>query len=336
MIIDGHSDILVDVGKHWMAGRKGRLANHHIPKMREGGVTGAWCPVAVDNPSHDGDPYDRMMRTLEAVHDEVDNHSAEVAIVTDSGSFVSTMASGRIALFMGIEGAMPLAGRPERVEELFNLGLRWFGLTWNARNEVGDGLGVGDPGGLTEVGREIVAEMERLGIVIDLTHSSIPLFNDVMDSTRSPIAVTHSNSRQLCDHVRNLTDEQLRLIMVRRGIVGINFFPALLTSANRRATLDDIVEHANYVGNSVGQEYVGLAADFIDYDQEAMAAGLAASTVDYGESTAYPLGAETTREMKNVLQVLEGAGWSESDVERIAWRNQIEFLRRVEEAGRTG
>lgn len=335
MIIDGHSDILVDIGKHWIAGRRGRLADHHVPKMREGGVTGAWCPVAVDNPSHEGDPHDRMMRTLEAVLDEVQHASDEVVIVNNAQSFESTMRSGRIALFLGIEGTMPLAGRPERVSEMHRLNLRWAGLTWNARNAVGDGLGVKDPNGLTEAGREVVAEMERLGIVVDLTHGSIPLFDDVISLTRAPIAVTHSNARSLCDHVRNLTDEQLRAIRSRNGIVGVNFFPALLTSERRTVMTDDIVRHADYLRRIVGDHGVTLAADFIDYDQEAMAAGLAASQVDYGSNLAYPEGVETTRGMSNVLRALRDAGWSDEAIERIAWRNQIEFLQRVERAATT-
>lgn len=332
MIVDGHSDILIDTGKHVLAGRHGRLAEHHLRKMREGGVTGAWCPVAVDNPSHDGDPRERMLRTLDAVHAEVARAADEVAIVTDAEQFEATMRSGRIALFLGVEGTAPLAGRPERVAEMHEAGLRWAGLTWNARNETGDGLGVARPGGLTDAGREIVAEMERLGVVIDLTHGSLPLFDDVVAATRAPLAVTHSNAKRLCDHVRNLDEDQLAKIAARDGIVGVNFFPALLAPTDRPATMDDIVAQADHLRSTVGREGVTLAADFIDYDQEAMAAGLAASDVDYGSSVDYPAGVETTAGMRNVLAALAAAGWRDGEIERIAWRNHIAFLRRVEAA----
>lgn len=334
MIVDCHSDILIDVGKHWLAGRRGRLLEHHIPKMRAGGVTGAWCPLSVDNPSHDGDPYVRMLQTLEAVHDEAELAASDVAIVTDAASFEAVMRSGRIALYLGIEGAMPLAGRPERVEELHSRGLRWFGLTWNARNEVGDGLGVDDAKSLSAAGREIVAEMERLGVVIDLTHASIPLFDSVVDATTVPFAVTHSNSIELCDHVRNLTDEQLHAVRDRGGFVGVNFFPSLLISEQRQPTLLDIVAHADYLRRILGPAQVALAADFIDYDQEAMAAGLAASAIDYGDSVVYPVSVETTAGMENVLTALQESGWSEQDITGIAWSNQLDFIRRVESATR--
>lgn len=330
MIIDGHSDILIDVGKHHLAGRMGRLANHHLPKMREGGVTGAWCPVAVDNPSHEGDPYERMLRTLDAVRDEVARTPDEVAIVTNARAMETQMRAGRIALLLGIEGTMPLAGRPERVAEAHDLGIRWAGLTWNARNEVGDGLGVPDPRGLTPAGREIVAEMERLGVVIDLTHGSLPLFDDVAASTAVPLAMNHSNAITLRDHVRNLSDAQLDAIAQRDGIVGVNFFPALLAPTDRAATMDDIVSQARYLHGRLGPNGVTLAADFIDYDQEAMDAGLAVSDVDYGSSVVYPAGVQTTRDMKNVVQALRTDGWSDHEVERAAWHNHIAFLQRVE------
>ncbi len=332
MIIDGHSDILIDTGKHVAAGRPGRLAEHHLPKMREGGVTGAWCPVAVDNPSHEGDPHERMLRTLDAVRSEVARAADQVAIVTDADAFEAEMRAGRIALFLGLEGTAPLAGRPERVQEMYDLGLRWAGLTWNARNATGDGLGVPDPHGLTDAGREIVLEMERLGIVVDLTHGSAPLLDDVAATLRAPLAVTHSNAKALCDHVRNLSDEQLATVAAKDGIVGVNFFPALLAPAGRPATMDDIVAQAAYLRGALGPDSVTLAADFIDYDVDAMAAGLAASDVDYGDTVAYPEGVETTAGMRNVVEALARAGWSDEDVEKVAWRNQIAFLRRVEGA----
>lgn len=329
MIIDGHSDILIDVSKYWHSGHEGRLIDYHVPKMSEGGVSGAWCPVSVDNPSHPGDPYERMLRTLDAVHAEVELAAGAVELVDDARSFEAAMLAGRIALFLGIEGASPVAGQAGRVEEFKQLGLHWFGLTWNAPNEMGDGLGVSSPRGLTAVGKEVVAEMERSGVIIDLTHASVPLFESVVASSQKPFAVTHSNARELCDHVRNLTASQLESVKQRNGIVGVNFFPALLTLEERPATMDDIVRHASYLKQSVGQLNVTLAADFIDYDRDAMAAGLAASTVDYGTNTSYPEGVETTSGMRNVLSALADAGWSNDELERIAWRNQLEFIERV-------
>lgn len=330
MVIDGHSDILIDVGKRWHGGERGRLGLTHVPKMLRGGVTGAWCPIAVDNPSHPGDPFERALRTLDAAVDEVARAGSSVTVVHDAFEFESAMRRGRVALFLGMEGGMPLAGRPERVEAFYRLGLRWFGLTWNAPNEIGEGLGNPATGGLTPVGAEIVAEMERLGVIVDLTHASPALVDDVFARTKAPLAVTHSNARRLCDHVRNLDDEQLALVRRRGGIVGVNLFPALLAAAPADASLDDVVRHAAYLRDHVGSEGVTFGFDFIDYDEEAMAAGLAASAVDYGDRIAYPEGVRDTTEVRNVLTALRAAGWDDGAVERIAWRNQLRFIAEVQ------
>jgi membrane dipeptidase len=333
MVVDGHSDILIDVGKRWSSGERGRLGDFHVPRMLDGGVTGAWCPIAVDNPSHPGDPYERALRTLEAVHDEVERAAGSVAIVHDASTFESAMRRGQVALFLGMEGGMPLEGRPERVEAFARSGLRWIGLTWNARNEIGDGLGAEHPTGLTAAGAEIVAEMERLGMVIDLTHASAPLVTDVADTTTAPLAVTHSNSRQLCEHVRNLDDAQLALIRERDGIVGLNLYPALLTRTSAEATMADILRHARYLVEHVGPHGVTFGFDFIDYDLDAMAAGLAASSVDYGDSTAYPEGAEDTTQVGNIIEALRAADWSDDIVQNVAWRNHLRFIAAVQAAG---
>lgn len=198
MIIDGHSDILIDVGKRWTRGERGRLGDYHAPRMLEGGVTGAWCPIAVDNPSHTGDPFERACRTLDAIHDEVARSGGTAEIVLSAHDFLHAMQAGSVALFLGMEGAMPLAGDGERLRWFHDAGLRWVGLTWNAPNEVGRGLGSPGSGGLTDRGRTLLREMERLGMVIDLTHGSPELYRDAFAATTAPLAVSHSNARALC------------------------------------------------------------------------------------------------------------------------------------------
>jgi len=330
MIIDGHSDILIDVGKRWERGERGRLADYHVPRMLEGGVTGAWCPIAVDNPSHAGDPFERACRTLDAVHDEVARSGGTAELVRDARGFESTMRAGKVAIFLGMEGAMPLAGDVERLRLFHNAGIRWIGLTWNAPNEVGRGLGSPGTGGLTDAGRALLHEMERLGVVIDLTHGSPELYADAFAATTAPLAVSHSNARALCDHVRNLDDAQLALAAQRDGIVGVNLFPALVRDDGQPPTMDDVVRHATYLRDRLGDGGVTFGFDFIDYDETAMAAGLAASALDYGATTTYPPGVPDTRGGRNVVQVLADAGWTDDQRQAIAWRNVIRFVAAVE------
>ena len=165
---------------------------------------------------------------------------------------------GRIGILLSLEGASPLMGRVEFLRLFFRLGIRCLTLTWNHRNELADGVGVGEAaGGLTEAGKAIVAECERLGIAVDVSHLSERSFWDVMQVARKPVFASHSNFRALCDHPRNLTDEQAKAIAQQGGIICLTFVPTFVGSG-----LSDWVRHYRHGVQLVGEKALGLGSDF--------------------------------------------------------------------------
>ena len=160
-----------------------------------------------------------------------------------------------------VEGGAVLAGNLDNIAHLHQQGVRALTLTWNGSCEIGDGAQVRQPGGLTAFGRQAIPLLEENGIVVDVSHASDPLFEDVAALAQKPFIATHSNSRAVCDHPRNLTDHQFGIIRDRGGLVGINLFREFLR-ADGRATLDDVFRHVYHFLELGGEHTLALGTDF--------------------------------------------------------------------------
>ena len=160
-----------------------------------------------------------------------------------------------------VEGGAVLGGELEKLEQLNKKGVKMMTLTWNGANEIGDGCGVTNPGGLTQFGKNVVKSMENLGIIIDVSHASDKLFYDVCENSTKPFAASHSNSRKICNHKRNLTNEQFEIIKARNGIVGINFCKTFLSDKSS-PNMFDIIKHVDHFLSLGGEKTVALGSDF--------------------------------------------------------------------------
>lgn len=163
-------------------------------------------------------------------------------------------------VMLTLEGGACLGGRLENVSRFRKLGARVMTLTWNGSCEIGDGADAENSKGLTPFGREVVGEMERCGIVADLSHASDRLFYDVVQIAQRPIIATHSNSRTVFPQRRNLTDEQFEIIKQSGGVVGLNFHKHFLSEENQSIT--DIIKHAEYFLSLGGENTVAVGSDF--------------------------------------------------------------------------
>lgn len=169
---------------------------------------------------------------------------------------------GKVAALLSIEGGEALAGGVEALRIYERLGVRSLCLTHNARNELGDGVAFSETGGgLTPFGKEVVREMNRLDMLVDVSHLSEAGFWDVLETTSQPVIASHSNAKALCANQRNLTDQQLRAIRDNGGVVGINYYPAFLTD-DGKATQEDILAHIRYMASLIGCDHIGLGSDF--------------------------------------------------------------------------
>lgn len=164
-------------------------------------------------------------------------------------------------IILTVEGGAALAGDISRVKHLSNLGVKIMTLTWNGNCEIGDGVGVENSKGLTIFGRQVVQEMEKYGIIVDVSHASEKLFYDVLAVAAKPFIATHSNSKAICGNKRNLTDDQFISIKNVGGIVGITFCNDFLTQTSN-PSFDDILKHVEHFLSLGGENVVGIGSDF--------------------------------------------------------------------------
>lgn len=161
-----------------------------------------------------------------------------------------------------VENGLALNGKLENVRKFALLGVRIMTLTWNAHNHIGDGAGVENPKGITSFGKQVIAEMEKNGIVIDVSHSSDKLFYDVAELSSKPFAATHSNSRAVTPHKRNLTDEQFKIIKDNKGLVGLNFHKDFLNTSPDNASMSDVLRHTEHFLALGGEDVLAIGTDF--------------------------------------------------------------------------
>lgn len=220
---------------------------------------------------------------------------------------------------------------PHMMETYLQLGITMFSMTHNRRNLFADGCGEPMDGGLSNLGRELVKTLARLGIVIDISHISHRSFWEILDLVDVPVVATHSNCRSIHDHPRNLTDEQVKAIAERGGLVGINFHPDIVGGQN--PTLDDIFKHFDHLMNLVGPERIAFGPDFQDFALEIVVPLLQNADPDgsiYGVNQLYPQGAEDVTKMPNVAEALLARGISTADMHRVCVTNVLDVFKQHE------
>lgn len=320
---DMHSDVPVDVFRRRRAGESGVLAAHHLPRWRQGRVGGAVLIVGGDgaslNPLGAGLPIHSALHVLDAVLLDMAETPDAFHLVTSAADLAEARRQGRFAVVLGIEGAQPIGEDLAVLRNLHRLGLRLVGLTWNYRNAVAAGVGEGPrAGGLSRFGESLVAEMNRLGMLVDVSHLAEAGVRDVLEVSTKPILASHSNARALWDHARNLPDDLIRGIAERGGVVGAVFYPGFV---GERPTVADVGRHVLHLLDVAGEDHVGLGPDFIDYALDLILPGLEAAPVDYSSSYPYPQGLEDTTRVFALLDHLSHIGVPERVVEKVAWDN---------------
>lgn len=205
-------------------------------------------------------PAIRVIELIDKYYEELEKNADIVMHCTNTAEFENALSQNKIAALLSVEGGEAIEGSLANLRTLYRLGVRIMTLTWNYSNEICDGIGETRGGGLTEFGRETVKEMNRLGMIIDVSHISVKGFWDVMELSCQPILATHSNAKKLCMHPRNLDDEQIRAIFDIDGCIGVNFYPQFVLG--ERCTVEDIVNHVEYLLELGGENNIGFGSDF--------------------------------------------------------------------------
>lgn len=324
-------------------------AHVDFPKLKKGGVDGAFFALYIPA-SLDSDPeaawkyalslYDGVIRTIE-------DNPDKAALVTGPEDAAANKSEGRFSIFIGLENGSPIGTSIERIQTLYDMGVRYITLCHSGNNEICDSCApkIGRWGGLSPFGKKVVAEMNRLGILVDVSHISDDAFYDVLECSTKPVVATHSCCRALASHPRNMTDDMIRALAAAGGVIQINFYPVFLDDAfvcrlEESGIMDkgDVIEDEfikdpsdfakRRAWNAVLDELSSLErpsykviADHIDHAVSLAGVDHVGFGSDFDGIAVAPEGMEDASCFGNIIGELRSRGYSEDDISKIAGGN---------------
>ena len=357
--MDGHNDLpwaLREAGTPappWAADIAAGLTFTHtdLPRLRAGGVGGQFWSVYVPAGLAGDAAVSATIEQIDLVRQLMARHPDALGLALTAGEAESVMASGRVASLIGAEGGHSIASSLPVLRALYQLGVRYLTLTHNRNVPWADSAtDVPAAGGLTAFGREVVREMQRLGMLVDLSHVAPATMTDALDAAQAPVIFSHSSALALCDHPRNVPDAVLSRLPANGGVCMVTFVPEFVAQACRdwelefkaelarsgldqadparrrafrqeqaqrrprpEASLSDVADHVDYVRSVAGVDHVGLGGDYDGVDRQ-------------------PDGLQDVSCYPALIAELARRGWSEPDLARLAGGNILRVLRDAEAA----
>jgi membrane dipeptidase len=303
-IIDLHCDALL---KLWEA--RGQLSfadgeNLHTNKwnLQKGKVKVQCFAIFIEPDIPSDQKFQAALEQIDYFYREVLGKNPEMKQITKWSDF-DKLKDGEIGAMLTLEGVEPIGNDLTKLNILYQLGVRSIGLTWNYANLAADGAGEPRGGGLTLFGKEIVRWNNEHHVLTDVSHLSERAFWDVMESARYPIA-SHSNAKKICDHPRNLTDDQARALFREGGMVHVVYYPEFVRNGGGPATIDDLIAHIDHFCSLGGKKHIGLGSDFDGI-------------------SAFIQGLEDASKTRNLIEKLL-LYFKEDDVKGFAYRNFLE------------
>ncbi len=320
IVVDAHSDVFCDVTRRRLLGETEVLTRLHVPAWRAAGVDVVVTTLYTEEEHKPDRALRRAITLMGAALADIDE-TPDVALCRTRAEIDATLAAGKIAFVLAMEGGEPVQDGIASLRMFYELGVRVFGLTWNQRNLLAEGIGEARAGGgLTELGREMVAEANRLGILLDASHLSVKSFWDLIETSSRPVIASHSNATALCAHPRNIDDDQIRAIVASGGAVGVNAVAKFIADDPAEASLDRMLDHLDHIVSVAGVENVALGPDFVDYLRTGPHAPF-----DDAPGIA-PTGFATITDLPNVTAGLLARGYDEAAVRGILGGNMLRLL----------
>jgi membrane dipeptidase len=332
-----------------------------IPKMRQGHVGAAFFSIWVDVKWPQGGLIQRALDLIDVVDEQVARHSDALGLATTAEAIVRLHREGKIAILMGLEGGHMIRNDLRVLDNYYRLGARYMTLTHTANTDWADSSsGKPQANGLTDFGREVVARMNRLGMMVDVSHVSDTTFYAALAASKAPVIASHSSCRALCNQKRNMSDEMIRALAKNGGVIQINFYSAFLdegyASAAKKVSrqIDAAVaaERKKYARQGrqlpwteetkiirkftadIPAPSLGRLADHIDHAVQVGGVDHVGLGSDYDGITSAPRGLEDVSKIPDLVTELARRGYSEEDLEKILGGNLLRVMRQVEQVAR--
>jgi membrane dipeptidase len=328
-----------------------------LPRLLESGLTAEFLSAWVDAPyaAKPGASFDRAMQHVATIHAFVDRHPDRLLFATTAADVRRAKQEGKVAILIGVEGGHAIESSLDRLRDLHARGVRYLTLTWNnGLPWAGAAIGEGGTrtGGLTDFGRQVVREMNRLGMLVDVSHVSDSTFFDAIATSTVPVIASHSSARALSDFPRNLSDDQLRAIARNGGVVNVNFYSRFIDSryraqaeaaeaqiaAARRALVPGpdstaaaarIAAMRDSLFAAIPPTPFAVLIDHIDHIARVAGVDHVGLGSDFDGVSALPLGMEDVTRLPRIAQALLDRGYSESDVKKMLGGNMLRVMTRV-------
>jgi len=326
LLIDTHNDFPTEqAGQDRPAGPidislPAPMAHTDLARLRQGGV-GAVFFAAYVAASYGLGPraYARAQQVIDTIrHDIVEHYPKDFVLAITAAEIEAAHKQGKIAALIGIEGGHAIEDSLDKLREFYGRGVRYMTLTHTNTNNWADSSDdLNDPkvthhNGLTNFGKDVVREMNRLGMMVDISHVADKTFYDALAVSSAPLIASHSNCRALADVPRNMTDQMITEIAKKGGVVQVNFYCNFLTTEKPpHATLNDVVEHIDHIRKIAGINAIGIGSDFDGIE-------------------CAPVGLEDVSKFPNLTRALLEKGYSAGDIRKIYGGNFLRVMKAVE------
>jgi len=333
IVVDTHIDTTMMLGKpgwDFMVRHQPEPGENHVdlPRIREGGLDAAFFSIYMPGTVTGPEAVKQALILIDHVRSLAERHPNEIALATTAAEVRAANKAGKFAALMGMEGGHMIDDSLAVLREYHRLGVRYLTLTHSVNTSWADSSG-DKPAhdGLTAFGKDVVRELNRLGVMVDISHVADKTFWDALETSKAPLVASHSSMRAISGHARNMTDDMVRALGAKGGVVMINYSVGFLSNERYeagqrnvpeaelpRVSWEKIVDHIDHAVKLAGAAHVGLGSDF--------------------DGTTVPDGMEDASKLPKITAALLAKGYSEQDVKNILGENILRLLERVDAVGK--
>ncbi|XP_001628029.2 dipeptidase 1 isoform X1 [Nematostella vectensis] len=322
-LIDGHNDIPWQMRKYYM----NRLENitldtgspelhTDIPRLRKGKVGGQFWSAFVSCSNQYKNSVRLFVEQIDVIHRLAAKYQKDLEFVTTAQGILDAYKAGKIASLVGIEGGHAIDSSLDTLRMMYEMGGRYMTLTHGCHTPWADSCSPAVPlnNGLSDFGKDVIREMNRLGMFVDISHVTTKTMHDVLDISKAPVIFSHSSAFAICNTSRNVPDDVLKRMPTNGGVVMVNFYNNFVT-CKKEATLSDVADHFDHIKKIAGVDYIGFGAD-------------------YDGVSRVPTGLEDVSKYPDLMVELLKRGYSDQDLAKIAGGNLIRAMKKMEQVAK--